>query len=220
MAWQMVSSGRARRVIAGGYDILSQLVFAGFDCLQAATPEVCRPFDAGRSGLVLGEGAALFLVEREGPWRISGYGAATDTHHLTQPHPSGSGPATSMRRALLAASKDPKEVDHINAHGTATPQNDTCEARAILDVCPQAPVTSTKAMTGHTLGAAGAIEAAFCAISLSHQFLPPTLNFRSFDEGISLNLVANESRPAKVKTVMSNSFGFGGANASIILETP
>jgi 3-oxoacyl-[acyl-carrier-protein] synthase II len=207
-------------VLAGGYDILSQLVFAGFDCLQASTPEMCRPFDAGRSGLVLGEGAAFFILERDGPIRVAGYGAATDTHHLTQPHPSGIGPATAMRRALLAADLDAGAIQHINAHGTATPQNDACEAQAILDVCPQAAVTSTKAMTGHTLGAAGAIEAAFCLISLNAQFLPPTLNFRGFDEGVSMDLVANHARKSQVSTVMSNSFGFGGANASIIFHRP
>ncbi len=219
MAWHLVQSGQANRVIAGGYDTLSQLVYAGFDCLKASTPELCRPFDAGRSGLVLGEGAAFFLVEREGPIKIAGYGSATDTHHLTQPHPSGSGPAMAMRRALDAANCEPDAVDYINAHGTGTPQNDACEAAAILSVCPEAAVSSTKAMTGHTLGAAGAIEAAFCAISLQQGFLPPTLNFRSPDPGVCLDLVVNSSRETACRKVLSNSFGFGGANASILLES-
>ncbi len=218
MAWHLVRSGQANRVIAGGYDTLAQLVFAGFDCLKASTPELCRPFDAGRSGLVLGEGAAFFLIEREGAIKITGYGSATDTHHLTQPHPSGSGPATAMRRALEAASCEPDAVDYINAHGTGTPQNDACEAAAIQSVCPKAAVSSTKAMTGHTLGAAGAIEAAFCAISLQQGFLPPTLNFRGPDPGVSLDFVVNASRESPPHKVLSNSFGFGGANASILLE--
>jgi 3-oxoacyl-[acyl-carrier-protein] synthase II len=219
IAWQLVRSGQARRVIAGGYDTLSQLVYAGFDCLKAATPELCRPFDAGRSGLVLGEGAAFFLIEREGPITIEGYGSATDTHHLTQPHPSGSGPAMSMRRAMEAAKCEPETVGYINAHGTGTPQNDACEAAAIQSTCPKAAVSSTKAMTGHTLGAAGAIEAAFCAISLQRGFLPPTLNFRSPDAGVSLDLVVNHSRQTTTRRVLSNSFGFGGANASILLAS-
>lgn len=219
MAWHLVRSGQANRVIAGGYDTLAQLVYAGFDCLKASTPELCRPFDAGRSGLVLGEGAAFFLIEREGPIKIAGYGSATDTHHLTQPHPSGSGPATAMRRALEAANCEPDAVDYINAHGTGTPQNDACEAAAIQSVCPEAAVSSTKAMTGHTLGAAGAIEAAFCAISIQQQFLPPTLNFRSPDLGVSLDFVVNASRETKSRKVLSNSFGFGGANASILFES-
>ncbi len=219
MAWHLVRSGQANRVIAGGYDTLSQLVFAGFDCLKAATPELCRPFDANRSGLVLGEGAAFFLIEREGPIKISGYGSATDTHHLTQPHPSGFGPAMAMRRALDSADCDPDSVDYINAHGTGTPQNDACEAVAIQDVCQKAAVSSTKAMTGHTLGAAGAIEAAFCAISLQHDFLPPTLNFRSPDPGVTLDLVVNAARKTTCRKVLSNSFGFGGANASILLAS-
>lgn len=219
-AWQEVRSGRATRVLAGGYDTLSQLVFAGFDCLQASTPERCRPFDAGRSGLVLGEGAAVFCIESEGPIRMAGYGSASDNHHLTQPHPSGSGPECAMRRALSAARIHPEQIGHVNAHGTGTPQNDACEAKAIGNLCPAASVTSTKAITGHALGAAGALEAAFSAICLQGQFLPPTLNFRSPDEGVLLDIVANQSRQEAIQTVISNSFGFGGANASLVLALP
>lgn len=219
MAWQMVASGRAERVLAGGYDTLSELVFAGFDCLRASTTEMCRPFDEERSGLVLGEGAGVFCVQREGGVRIAGYGAATDNHHLTQPHPSGSGPRDAMLAALAAAGLRGNQIDHVNAHGTGTQQNDACEALAIAAVCPQAPVTSTKAMTGHALGAAGAIEAAFCAISLREGFIPPTLNFRSAGLDCALDIVAGAARATPVKRVLSNSFGFGGSNASIILET-
>jgi 3-oxoacyl-[acyl-carrier-protein] synthase II len=220
MAWQLVRSGRARRVLAGGYDALSRLVFAGFDCLQASTPELCRPFDKDRTGLVLGEGAAMFCISSEGPIRFSGYGSTTDTHHLTQPHPSGEGPRSAMQAACDAAGSHPTHIDYVNAHGTATPQNDACEALAIGSVCPAAPVSSTKAATGHTLGAAGAIEAAFCMVALEQGFLPPTLNFRSPDPTHSLDIVANVARVAAPRTVLSNSFGFGGANASIILELP
>jgi 3-oxoacyl-[acyl-carrier-protein] synthase II len=216
-AWQMVRSGRAKRVLAGGYDVLAQLVFAGFDCLQAAAPSLCRPFDAAREGLALGEGAAAFCVEEEGAVQMLGYGASTDTHHLTQPHPSGSGPLTAMRRALENANLAAECVSHVNAHGTGTPQNDACEAKAIAAVCPHAAVTSTKAMTGHTLGAAGAIEAFFSMASLQGAFIPPTLNFRSPDEGVELDIVTGTARPGPVPVVLSNSFGFGGANASLLL---
>jgi 3-oxoacyl-[acyl-carrier-protein] synthase II len=216
MGWRMIATGAARKVLVGGYDAISELVFAGFDCLQASTAERCRPFDAGRTGLALGEGAAVFLLEREGPILLAGYGAATDTHHLTQPHPSGSGPKAAMQRALSAAGITEREVDYINAHGTATPQNDACEAAAVTAVCPSVPVSSTKGATGHALGAAGAIEAAFCALAIQHQFLPPTLNFRSPDPAVALDIVA-EPRAARVRTALSNSFGFGGANASLVL---
>jgi 3-oxoacyl-[acyl-carrier-protein] synthase II len=217
LACQMIRAGAARRVIAGGYDALSQLVFAGFDCLRASTPEKCRPFDAHRTGLVLGEGAALFCLERgDSGLCITGYGSSADTHHLTQPHPSGSGPLKAMRRALEAAGADPASVEYINAHGTGTPLNDSSEARAILKLCPQAAVSSTKSMTGHALGAAGAIEAAFCCVAMEEGFLPANINFAQPE--FPLDIVANRIRPGKPRRVISNSFGFGGANAAIVLE--
>ncbi len=217
LAAQMIRCGAARRVLAGGYDALAELVFAGFDCLRASTSEKCRPFDAARSGLALGEGSAVFLLERgsEGLC-ISGYGSAVDTHHLTQPHPSGIGPREAMRRALEAADADPASIDYVNAHGTGTPLNDASEARAILGICPQAPVSSTKGMTGHALGAAGAIEAAFCSLALRDGFLPANINFNSAE--FPLNIIANTPRPARPRRVISNSFGFGGSNASVVLE--
>jgi 3-oxoacyl-[acyl-carrier-protein] synthase II len=217
LACQMIRAGTARRVLAGGYDALSQLVFAGFDCLRASTAEKCRPFDAARSGLALGEGAAVFCLEKgASDLGITGYGSAADTHHLTQPHPSGSGPLTAMRRALESAQADPASVDYVNAHGTGTPLNDSSEARAILELCPTVPVSSTKGMTGHALGAAGAIEAAFCCIALRESFLPANINFLQSE--FPLDVVANTIRSAKVRRVLSNSFGFGGANAAVLLE--
>lgn len=218
LACQMIRAGTARRVLAGGYDALSELVFAGFDCLRASTSEKCRPFDASRSGLTLGEGAALFCLERgDSDLSIIGYGSCADTHHLTQPHPSGCGPLNAMRRALESAQADPASVDYVNAHGTGTPLNDSSEARAILALCPQAPVSSTKSMTGHALGAAGAIEAAFCCLALREEFLPSTINFAQSE--FPLDIVANVIRPTKAHRVISNSFGFGGANAAVLLES-
>lgn len=224
MGYQMVRSGRAKRVICGGYDALCQLVFAGFSSLQASTGEKCRPFDSARSGLVLGEGAAVLLLEpleeASGPVlaEISGYGAATDNHHLTQPNPDGSGPRRAMEAALADAGRAGGEIDYVNAHGTATVFNDACEARALMQVCPQAPVSSTKGQMGHSLGAAGAIEAAFCVMAMQGGFLPANLNFRTADDGVSLDIVANAVRETRPRRVLSNSLGFGGSNASLLLE--
>ncbi len=221
MGCQMIRSGAARRVLVGGYDALVELVFAGFDCLRASTAEKCRPFDSERTGLALGEGAAVFCLEKSGadsPFVISGYGAATDTHHLTQPHPSGSGPFRTMRRAMEMAGITAAQIDYINAHGTGTPLNDSSEARAIAECCPNVPVSSTKGMTGHALGAAGAIEAAYCLLGMRDGFLPANINFRKTEEEFSLDIVANHIRPASPRRVLSNSFGFGGSNATVLLE--
>ncbi len=219
LACQLIRSGAARRVLAGGYDALAEFVFAGFDSLHASTSEKCRPFDAARTGLILGEGAAVFCLESgEDGLCFSGYGSAVDTHHLTQPNPSGSGPLLAMRRALDAAGLAPEAIDYINAHGTGTPFNDSSEARGILQICPQTPVSSTKGMTGHALGAAGAIEAAFCCEALLGHFLPPNLNFTRTDEEFPLDIIANRARPSHPHRMLSNSFGFGGANATLVLE--
>lgn len=221
LAAGLVRSGQAKRVMAIGFDALSEMVFAGFDALQASTREKCRPFDSARSGLALGEGAACFLLEAAPSVRepdilasIPGWGFANDNHHLTQPDPDGSGPRRSMQRALADAGWE--TADYINAHGTGTPFNDSSEAAAIRSVCPDVPVSSTKGMTGHALGAAGAIEAAFCIIAMQDGFMPPNINLRETDSG--LDVVANTTRPAALRRVMSNSFGFGGANATVLLE--
>ena len=223
LAAGLVRSGRAKRVMAIGFDALVELVFAGFDSLRASTVEKCRPFDSARTGLALGEGAACFLIEalddvpREAVRAsVAGWGFANDNHHLTQPEPSGAGPRLSMQRALSDAGWTGGDVDYINAHGTGTPFNDSSEAAAIRSVCPRAPVSSTKGMTGHALGAAGAIEAAFCILAMEEEFLPPNINLRESDSG--LDIVANTARPARPSRVLSNSFGFGGSNATVLLE--
>jgi len=228
-AFECIRSGRYHCVLTGGYDAISELVFVGFDSLQAATPEKCRPFDGARSGLVLGEGAALLALENfaEAKARgaeilaeISGYGISTDNHHLTQPHPSGIGPRQAMERALQSAGLDPEDIGYINAHGTATPLNDATEGRAIADLFGRVPLSSTKGMMGHSLGAAGAIEAVFTIIALREGFLPANINFRVSDLGLDLDIVANLVRPTTVQAALSNSFGFGGTNASIVLQAP
>jgi 3-oxoacyl-[acyl-carrier-protein] synthase II len=226
-AFECVRSGRYQRVLAGGYDALSELVFTGFDSLQASTPEKCRPFDRHRTGMVLGEGAAILALEnldsaqRRGASvlaEIIGYGISTDNFHITQPDPSGIGPRQAMERAVQSAHVAENEIDYINAHGTATLFNDAAEGKAINRLFNGVPVSSTKSMMGHSLGAAGAIEAVVCLLALQHQFLPPNINFRTADDDLDLNIVANESRPAVLRTVLSNSFGFGGTNASILMR--
>jgi 3-oxoacyl-[acyl-carrier-protein] synthase II len=226
-AFNCVRSGRYERVLAGGYDALSELVFVGFDSLQASTPERCRPFDRERTGLLLGEGAAILLLENLDAAQargakilaeIIGYGISTDNHHLTQPNPSGSGPRQAMEGALQSARIPAEEIDYINAHGTATPFNDAAEGRAIAELFDGVPVSSTKGMMGHSLGAAGAIEAIISILALQNQFLPPNINFRNGDAGLDLNIIANRSQPGNLRTVLSNSFGFGGTNASVIIR--
>jgi 3-oxoacyl-[acyl-carrier-protein] synthase II len=227
-AFHLVRAGLKKRILCGGYDAISEMVFVGFDSLQASTMEKVRPFDKGRSGLVLGEGAAMLALEdfesaleRGAPIlaEITGYGISTDNHHLTQPHPSGIGPELAMRRALDDAAITPGETDYINAHGTATQFNDASEGAAIAKLFgARTPVSSTKAMMGHSLGAAGAIEAVFSVLAIRGGFLPPNINFQERDPACDLNIVANTARESRIGCVVSNSFGFGGTNASVVIE--
>ncbi|MFZ0917857.1 MAG: beta-ketoacyl-[acyl-carrier-protein] synthase family protein [Candidatus Udaeobacter sp.] len=226
-AFECVRSGRYQWVLAGGYDAISELVFTGFDSLQASTPEKCRPFDRHRTGMVLGEGAAVLALENLASAQqrgasvlaeIIGYGISTDNFHITQPDPTGIGAQQAMQQALESARVSEKEVDYINAHGTATLFNDAAEGKAISALFNGVPVSSTKGMMGHSLGAAGAIEAVICLLALQHQFLPPNINFGALDDHLDLNIVANKARPAVLRTALSNSFGFGGTNASILMR--
>jgi len=231
-AFELVRGGKYDRVLCGGFDAISEMVFTGFDSLQASTPGKIRPFDKERAGLVLGEGAAILALEawdaapprRRGSApiaaEITGYGISTDNHHLTQPHPSGIGPFQAMSRALESAGCAAAEIDYINAHGTGTIFNDATEGAAITQLFPPGkPVSSTKSMMGHALGAAGAVEAVISILALQHQFLPPNIHFREIgDPAWNFDIVAHESREAHLRRVMSNSFGFGGTNASIVIE--
>ena len=229
-AWNLVRCGQAERALAGGYDALSLLVFAGFDALQALSPTVCRPFDARRDGLTLGEGAALVALEtlehaqrRNAPilGELIGYGTTIDRHHLTQPQPEGNAALTAMNLACDAARLGPKDVDYINAHGTGTVLNDSSEASAISRWAgPRAatlPVSSTKASIGHLLGAAGAVEAVICLMALREQWLPAQAAFETPDPACNFPIV-RQPRDAQVKIALSNSFGFGGVNATLILR--
>jgi 3-oxoacyl-[acyl-carrier-protein] synthase II len=229
-AWETVSSGRAERVLAGGYDTLSQMVFSGFDALQALSPTSCRPFDASRDGLALGEGAALVALETLESARarratilgeLAGYGTIIDQHHLTQPHPEGDAAATAMTLACQSARVTPEDVDYLNAHGTGTPLNDSSEALAIQRWAgPRAatlPVSSTKASIGHLLGGAGAIEAVVCLMALREQWLPPEIQFETPDPACNFPIV-RQPQDARLNVALSNSFGFGGVNATLVLR--
>jgi len=228
--FELVRSGRADRVLAGGYDALSQLVFAGFDALQALSATSCRPFAAGRDGLALGEGAAVLCLEPLDTARsrgavllgeIAGYGAATDGHHLTQPQPQGRAALATMNAACGQAGLAPGDIGYLNAHGTGTPLNDSAEAAAIAAWAGNAvdlvPVSSTKACIGHLLGAAGAVETVEGLMALRGGWLPPQVDNGPKDPACRFPLVeASEDRP--IHSVLTNSFGFGGANASLVLK--
>jgi len=229
-AWELLRRGHAERALTGGYDALCQLVFAGFDSLQALSPTQCRPFDAQRDGLGLGEGAAVLMLEtlahaqRRGAQilgEIVGYGAATDVHHLTQPHPQGDAAFAAMTAACASASVSPEQIDYVNAHGTGTPLNDSAEAAAIFRWAgaraATLPVSSTKSSVGHLLGAAGAVETLVCLMALREQWLPPTSTLRTPDPVCTFPVVRTPSA-AHLEYALTNSFGFGGANATLILR--
>ena len=231
-AFHMIRSGRESMALAGGYDALCQLVFAGFDSLQAlALSGIPRPFDAHRDGLALGEGAAVFVLESAESMvargavpiaEICGYGMATDLHHLTQPHPAGTAAVRSMSAACKQAEMTPTDIHYINSHGTGTPLNDIAEANAISqwagEQVKNIAVSSTKSAMGHLLGGAGAIESAICILALKHQLLPANLNVNEIDPACHFDLIL-EPRAAKLGAALTNSFGFGGSNASLIFRT-
>ena len=228
-AFHLVRSGRAERVLAGGYDALCQMVFAGFDALQALSPSgIPRPFDAVRDGLALGEGAGFVVVESAASAKargarviaeILGYGAATDVHHLTQPHPLGDAALVTMQAACAMAGLAPEQIDYINSHGTGTPLNDIAEGNAIqrwaTGAVAKIKVSSTKSAIGHLLGGAGAVESVISLIALEGQWLPASLNVREADAVCTFDLVRTP-RDAVVSRVLTNSFGFGGANATLV----
>lgn len=229
-AYQLVRSGRSEMVIAGGYDALCHLVFAGFDSLKALSRTLPKPFDAHRDGLALGEGAAVFVLERRSHAvarhaeilaTVAGYGVATDCHHLTQPNPAGLAALQSMGMACREAGIEPNDIDYINSHGTGTPLNDPAEAAAIAawagDAVTRIAGSSTKGAIGHLLGGAGAVEAAICLIAMSDGFLPASAHVSTPDPCCTFDLVTTP-RPANLHTTLSNSFGFGGSNATLIFQ--
>jgi 3-oxoacyl-[acyl-carrier-protein] synthase II len=234
-AYVMIRDGRADVCIAGGTEApILQLTVAGFAQMQALSrrnddPEhASRPFDRDRDGFVIAEGAgALVLEEAERASargarvyaELVGYGASADAYHITAPEPEGLGAIQSMQACLEDAGEAPEEVGYINAHGTSTQLNDASETRAVKKVLGdhayRTPVSSTKSMTGHMLGAAGAVEAAAAVLAIHEGTLPPTINYEHQDEVCDLDYVPNEARTADVRLALSNSFGFGGQNATL-----
>ena len=234
----LIRAGRVDSVVCGGSEAaVTRVGIAAFAAMKALStrndePEkASRPFDAGRDGFVMGEGAAaLVLEEREAAIErgapilseLLGYGVSSDAYHMTQPHPEGDGAVRSMQTALRDAGIEVGAVGYINAHGTSTPPNDRIETVALKRVFGQKvpPVSSTKSMTGHTLGAAGALEAVICIQVINQQKLPPTINQEIPDPDCDLDYVPNQARPAPVQVALTNSFGFGGHNATLVFARP
>jgi len=208
--------------IVGGIDTLCALTLRGFQSLQALDYGPCRPFHPDRGGISIGEGGAFALVERTGDPRllVTGIGETSDAFHISAPHPEGAGALSAMRLALQQAGRAPEDVDHVNAHGTGTRLNDIAEAKAIAQVVrPGTPVISTKGYTGHTLGAAAAVEFALAALVVEEQWVPRSLGAGPVDPEIQLD-VPTELRRGRFRSVLSNSFAFGGNNVSLLLEAP
>jgi len=233
-AMRLIRDGYVDLCIAGGSESATlPLTVAAFAQMTALTrnpdPETAsRPFDAERDGFVLSEGACALVLEAEEHARargariyceVAGYGASADAYHITAPDPKGSGAALAMRRALEDAGEDPSAVTYVNAHGTSTPLNDASETVAIKavlgDHARRVAVSSTKSMTGHMLGAAGAVEGAACALAIANGVVPPTIHYEHPDPECDLDYVPNEARELRVRLALSNSFGFGGQNACV-----
>lgn len=218
-AARLVAAGLADAAVVGGVDSLCLSVLYGFHSLELVSNQPCRPFDQARNGLSLGEAAGFAIVEPDaetGFGRLLGWGESSDAHHMASPHPEGAGAAAAMRQALGQAGLDSEQIGYINCHGTATPLNDRVEALAIRSVFSKPPpAASTKAWTGHTLGAAGIAEAVFSLLALSDEFLPAGLNLDQ-PEPEWADFILRQPLRSRVEAVLSNSFGFGGSNCSLI----
>ena len=225
----MLRCGLADIVVAGGTECLSRFHLNGFNALMILDHEQCKPFDRDRAGLNLGEGAAYVVLETAASARnrgvtpicqLSGYGNTCDAFHQTASSPDGEGAYLAMQQALTMAGLEPSDIQYINAHGTGTPNNDESESMAIRRVFGDAvpPVSSTKSFTGHTTSASGSIEAVFCMLALQHQFLPVNLNWHTPMENGIVPLTSHHSPLTPIRHIMSNAFGFGGNDSSIILS--
>jgi 3-oxoacyl-[acyl-carrier-protein] synthase II len=227
MAGDLLRSHHADVAVAGGSDALCRLTYSGFNVLQAVDENPCAPFSAGRKGITLGEGAAYLVIER---WddalargatilaELCGYGATCDAHHPTAPHEDGRGAQAAMCGALAEAGNG-ERVDYINAHGTGTLLNDSAETKAILAaIGADVPVSSSKSYFGHTLGASGGIEAVISVLALQHQIAPPTLRLNTPAADCTLDYIPHTPRPMPITNVLSNTFGFGGSNVSLLFR--
>ena len=239
-AWEMVRHGREDIVLAGGTEApLVPVTVAGFNALRALSrrndspAQASRPFDNSRDGFVIGEGAAVFVMESEESAarrnvqplaELRGYAATSDAHHLTEPSITGESAANAMLMALAEAEIDPSEVGYINAHGTSTPLNDKHETKAIKmalgEDAYRVPISSSKSMTGHLLGAGGALEAAICIMAMRDGLVPPTINLNEPDPECDLDYTPNQALRREIDVAMSNSFGFGGHNSVLVFAKP
>jgi 3-oxoacyl-[acyl-carrier-protein] synthase II len=228
-ARDLIANGQASIMLAGGVEPMSRLTYAAFNALKSVDPETCRPFDKNRAGLSLGEAAAIMVMEsldsalERGAkiyGEILGYGITCDSFHMTAPDEQASGAVRSMQAALKDSGLSIDVIDYINAHGTATPVNDVTETKAIKEVFGKRaysiPVSSTKSMHAHTLGASGALEGIVSVLALQHGFIPPTINYQDSDPLCDLDYVTSGSRKAELRMVLSNSFAFGGNNTTLI----
>jgi 3-oxoacyl-[acyl-carrier-protein] synthase II len=237
-AANIIRRGDAEIAVAGGTEAaITPIAMAGFSAAKALSTSnddparSSRPFDKTRDGFVLAEGAGILVVESEEHaiargatilGELAGYGATSDAFHITQPDENGEGAARAMRKALAEAGLDSDDIDYVNAHGTSTPMNDKLETLALKRVfgeyAYELPISSTKSMTGHSLGAAGAIEAAICILAMQTGIIPPTANYETPDPDCDLDYVPNVARSASLEAVMTNSLGFGGHNASLVFR--
>ena len=222
-ARRMLEAGLIDAALVGGVDSLCLTTLYGFHSLQLSSPAPCRPFDVARDGISIGEGAALALLERApddldgDSVLLLGVGESSDAYHMSAPHPEGLGARRAMRAALASALLDPGDIEYINLHGTGTPSNDRSESHAVTSVFgPTTPCSSTKGATGHTLGAAGALEAVISALAVKNGFMPGGVHTSTIDPTLTA-LYIRDNRRASIMRVMSNSFGFGGTNCSLIL---
>jgi len=228
-ARDLIRNGTAKIIISGGTEPFSRITYSSFNSLKAVDKEYCKPFDKNRQGLFLGEGAGIMILEslshaqKRGVriyGEVLGYGVSCDSYHMTAPDPEASGAVRCMNAALIDAGVSHTLVDYVNAHGTATPANDLMETRGIKKVfgerAYEIPVSSTKSMTGHTLGASGAIEGVASVLGIAYQFVPPTIHRTVPDPDCDLDYVTDGSREADISIVLSNSFAFGGNNTSIV----
>jgi 3-oxoacyl-[acyl-carrier-protein] synthase II len=229
LAADLVADGVVPVAVAGGVDALTRICFMGFNALKLLDPAPCRPFDRDRRGMSLGEGAAFVVLEdpRRAKARrarvyaeLAGYGMTGDAYHVTAPHPEGEGMARAMRDALAQAGVAAADVGYVNAHGTATLQNDRIEARAMRTVFGEGRVlvSSTKSMIGHTMAAAGSLEAVATVLSLVNELVPPTARLENVDPEIGFDCVPHKAREVAVEHAISNSFGFGGQNVTLLFR--
>lgn len=223
VAARMLTAGLVDAAIIGGVDSLCLTTIYGFNSLELLAPEPCRPFDPDRNGLSIGEAAAFILLERAAEnlaanaILLLGTGETSDAYHMSSPHPDGLGAKMAMDAAIKAAHLDADDIDYVNLHGTATPGNDAAEGKAVAALFgDRIPCSSTKGTTGHTLGAAGSLEAIIGALALQHGFLPGGTNTRRLDPMIPIRYLVNNQESAP-RRILSNSFGFGGTNCSLIL---